>query len=365
MFQAWRGSHLLFRPCQITNYRPSLFSLRPDSIFAKRIQLTTVNSKLNVCSTTAKASRPQTLSWSGRFKIQMPLVWSRLGLGLALIQGKLPQFGQLPLITRRFFNRLASRRQKGTLSQFKRSPRRFFNRYLDENTVLYGIIGVNTAGNVTFANWPASLITYALIHFSVFGLWQYAMMRYNRGDSSWLSFMERNFYCSWNGVEDGKWWTILSSTFSHNTLIHFGLNMFVFWNFGPIAISIIGAPQFLLFYLGAGIASSAAHLVYSRYIQPALRKRPIPRFFGRPIYSNSHGASGAIYAATLLYALSYPWSRITLFFFFDVPAIAGVGLFVAYDLYLAYGGNHGRVDSAGHLGGALYGALYWLLRIRR
>jgi membrane associated rhomboid family serine protease len=55
---------------------------------------------------------------------------------------------------------------------------------------------------------------------------------------------------------------------------------------------------------------------------------------------------------------------VNIFLFIQVPAIVGIGGFVAYDVYMASTGQQGKVDSAGHVGGALFGVLYWLLRVR-
>ncbi|TPX55804.1 hypothetical protein PhCBS80983_g05017 [Powellomyces hirtus] len=50
--------------------------------------------------------------------------------------------------------------------------------------------------------------------------------------------------------------------------------------------------------------------------------------------------------------------------FIPVPAMVGIGGFVLYDIYRSYTGTSGRVDSAGHIGGAVAGLAYWYLKIR-
>ncbi|KAJ3406794.1 hypothetical protein HDV05_005829 [Chytridiales sp. JEL 0842] len=175
---------------------------------------------------------------------------------------------------------------------------------------------------------------------AVFLAWQYAFMKQGQGDYSLLQWMEKNFYSSWNTMLDGRLWTMVTCAFSHNTLPHFALNMFVLHSFGQAAIYILGAPEFLLFYLAAGAASSAAHLIYSRFIEPEIRKRPT--WFPKHIYTQSHGASGAISASTLLYALTYPWSTVNVFIFIKLPAIVAIGGFVAYDIYMASTGKQGK-----------------------
>ena len=50
--------------------------------------------------------------------------------------------------------------------------------------------------------------------------------------------------------------------------------------------------------------------------------------------------------------------------FVPMPAIAAVGLFVSYDLYMALTNPQRKIASAGHLGGAAFGLWYYLARIR-
>lgn len=70
--------------------------------------------------------------------------------------------------------------------------------YFDRNPsyLIYLIIGICTA---------------------VFLAWQYAQQSWQKfGDRSLANFMANNFLCSWDGVMAGRWWTLLTSTFSHN-----------------------------------------------------------------------------------------------------------------------------------------------------
>ncbi|KAI8851850.1 hypothetical protein BC829DRAFT_431025 [Chytridium lagenaria] len=217
-------------------------------------------------------------------------------------------------------------RGRMTLSQFKRSPMRLLNRYMDEGTVLWGLIGANTL---------------------VFAGWTWAQMQADHGKPQWRWFMEDNFYSSWQSVREGRFWTMFTSCFSHNTLLHFGLNMFVLHSFGPAAMSIIGPRNFILFYLAAGASASIAHMLYAQVIRPRIdRANGIPGWRSHNP-ARSHGSSGSIAAATLLFALTYPKHPITLFFFIPVPALVGIGGFLCYDIYMASSGRQGMVDSGG------------------
>ncbi|KAJ1551857.1 hypothetical protein HK405_013660 [Cladochytrium tenue] len=96
---------------------------------------------------------------------------------------------------------------------------------------------------------------------------------------------------------------------------------------------------------------------------PPPRAWPVAATGGPP----AHGASGAVLASTLVFALAVPQARVALFFVAELPARAAVAGLVLYDVYMAatssrHGG--GSVDHAGHLGGALFGWAYWMLRLR-
>lgn len=67
---------------------------------------------------------------------------------------------------------------------------------------------------------------------------------------------------------------------------------------------------------------------------------------------------------TMLYAFLRPFEPVLLFFIIPMPVIGAVGAFVAYDLYRAVTHQQGNIGSAGHIGGAIAGTLYYFLKIR-
>ncbi|KAI8924431.1 hypothetical protein BC831DRAFT_465630 [Entophlyctis helioformis] len=236
--------------------------------------------------------------------------------------------------------------------------RRFWDN-IDPNHVVYGLIGINVA---------------------VFLVWAYAQgMNRSKGDRSYLTWMYDNFTTSYDGViNKGRYWTMLTSSFSHQEIFHLGLNMFVLHSFAGSVIEAIGVRHFLVLYILAGLASSAASLYaqsfrykeYERQVQ-AIKQRysdlwaySLPPAI--PPFTSTHslGASGSLSGMTLTFAAMFPTSTI-LVLFVPMPAWVAVGGFVAYDLYRSMTGTSGRIDTAGHLGGAAMGLAYWYLRIRR
>jgi membrane associated rhomboid family serine protease len=65
------------------------------------------------------------------------------------------------------------------------------------------------------------------------------------------------------GVAHGDWWRMVTSMFLHGSYLHIALNMYSLYYVGSILEIQIGRLQFLLLYLGAGMAGSAGALVWS------------------------------------------------------------------------------------------------------
>ncbi|KAI1287152.1 hypothetical protein EDD11_010523 [Mortierella claussenii] len=124
----------------------------------------------------------------------------------------------------------------------------------------------------------------------------------------------------------------------------------------------LGARKFMAVYLGSAIAASLSSVGYYEYMEPYLRKvqnKPISH-----VQHVSMGASGAIMGITTAFACVHPFSQYSLFFVINMPAAALIGLFGVYELYNVLAVNTGRFDSAGHLGGGLFGAAYYLVKLR-
>jgi rhomboid-like protein len=167
-------------------------------------------------------------------------------------------------------------------------------------------------------------------------------------------FMIDNFLVSWNALLAGRIWTLLTAVFSHQGLLHLFLNLYVLASFGPIVARVLGPWRFLRFYLTAGIISSLSHALISAFI---LNQPDLPAL----------GASGAISGIILLFSFVFPREKILIFGLIPMPAIFGALVFVGLDLWglvaQAEGGGL-PIGHGAHLGGALTGALYFLIVVR-
>jgi membrane associated rhomboid family serine protease len=185
------------------------------------------------------------------------------------------------------------------------------------------------------------------INVAVFVAWLYP-------NPTVASFILNNFLVSWSYLLDGRFWTLLTSVFSHNMFWHIFINMFVLFNFGPIVEDVLGTRNFLKFYLLAGIFSSLCHALVSAFI---LGEPDIPAL----------GASGAISGLILIFSLLFPREKILVMGLIPVPAIFGAFAFIGLDVWglIAQANGGGLpIGHGAHLGGALAGITYFVFYIR-
>lgn len=164
-----------------------------------------------------------------------------------------------------------------------------------------------------------------------------------------VEFMIQNFLVSWTGLSEGRYWTLLTSAFSHNMFWHIFINMFVLQNFGSVLEQLIGSKAFLKFYLVAAVFSSFCHAFVSAWI---LHEPDIPAL----------GASGAVSGLILVFSLVFPKEKILVLGLIPVPAIFGALLFIGLDVWglIAQAGGGGLpIGHGAHLGGALAGIIYF------
>ena len=144
------------------------------------------------------------------------------------------------------------------------------------------------------------------------------------------------------------WLTLLTCTFLHGGWLHFLGNMLFLWIFGDNVEDRLGRLGFLGFYLGCGVAASAAHLLISP-------DSPVPTI----------GASGAIAGVMGAYMLLYPRSKVQMLiiwgFFIDVVVLPAPW-FLGYWFVLQFiqgtmtlGNSGGGVAFWAHIGGFIAG----------
>ncbi len=153
--------------------------------------------------------------------------------------------------------------------------------------------------------------------------------------------------------------TLFTHVFLHGNWVHLLSNMLGLWLFGPHVEEALGRLEFLLFYVGGGVAAGLLHVMLAS--TPLLAGAA-----GVPLV----GASGAIFAILGLFAVRYWRAQVRVLLLFSVPAVWAVGLFAAYQVFLGVssfsdGGRSDTVANWAHVGGFLYGLVIAIpLRMR-
>lgn len=204
----------------------------------------------------------------------------------------------------------------------------------------------------------------------VFGLWTVASAR--RGGAMWR-WMTTNFV---HRPSANRMRTMLTSVFSHQTLLHYVFNNVALWSIGGSALMVAAhrstnsaenipeaspTPQFLAFFVTAGLfAATVSHLVAGIRFKRISLRHGIDVARATVGRHASLGSSGAVYAALVMSACAFPDAKLGIIFlpFVSVPIGVGLAGIVAVDVAGVLF-RWKMFDHWAHLGGAAFGALYW------
>jgi len=145
------------------------------------------------------------------------------------------------------------------------------------------------------------------------------------------------------------YWQVLSYMFVHGGFGHLFFNMFGLFMFGTPVERRIGSKEFLLFYLLTGVLSGVFSLI--SYL-----------LAGKNIILV--GASGAIYAVLLAFAVLYPSARVFIFGIIPIRAPVLVIGYTVLEIFNQITGSSQGVAHLTHLAGFGFAYLYFILRLR-
>jgi membrane associated rhomboid family serine protease len=145
---------------------------------------------------------------------------------------------------------------------------------------------------------------------------------------------------------DGQVWRLLTCAFLHTPFspFHILFNMLFLWLLGREIEEIYGSREFAAFYLLAALLASFGYL--ATVWAGVIGKAPML------------GASGAVTAVLVVYAMHFPNRMFLLFLIIPVPAWVFVVFNVAKDLFGVLGAGGAAVAFTAHLSGAAFGLLY-------
>jgi membrane associated rhomboid family serine protease len=160
-------------------------------------------------------------------------------------------------------------------------------------------------------------------------------------------------------VTHGMIWQVVTYSFFHAGLFHVLFNMLSLWMFGATLESEWGSKQFLELYFTGAVGAALSTIVVAY-----LGATPWFDFLGIGPSTATIGASGAIYAVMVAFALTHGEQEFMMFplpFTIRAKYLVGILLFISLaGTFEGFGaGSRGQsVAYIAHLGGALFGWFY-------
>lgn len=142
-------------------------------------------------------------------------------------------------------------------------------------------------------------------------------------------------------------WRLFTYLFLHAGLLHIIINMYVLWMFGPEIERGMGSSQFLFYYLFTGIGGGLFPLILSNPVTPIV------------------GASASIFGLLVAFGIMFPDAIITLI----IPPVSMKAkhfvIVIGVIAFLILLSGPTRIAWDAHLGGMLFGYLYFRYGIKR
>lgn len=153
-------------------------------------------------------------------------------------------------------------------------------------------------------------------------------------------------------LEKAYLWQVVSYMFLHGSLLHLVLNMYALFLFGIAIEQAWGSRRFLFYYFFTGIGAGLSILLINSLMG------------GASYYGPTIGASGAVFGILLAFGMLFPDVELIMFFFLPVPIKAKymVMLYGGIEvLSLVFTRGQGNISHIGHIGGLVFGLLYFLI----
>ncbi|GAB1734800.1 hypothetical protein NU195Hw_g1928t1 [Hortaea werneckii] len=275
-------------------------------------------------------------------------------------------------------------------------PQRLLNRTYYQKTYFYPPPPPPTPSTATnLTNW-----TLIGLNTAIFALWQYAAHQpptpshhHLRHEKTPLTpeTLTAHTTLSWPNLHAGRYWTLLTSAFSHQDPVHFLFNMLSLRAFATILTRIPGLRPIHLIFLATGSALAGSlgflyHDSHRRRQLPAQRgeggnligrtvegtNRQISRGIpgagaarGIEIHRSALGASGIVLGFGAAATCLAPFTRMAVMFLpVPVPLWVLTSVYAAVDTYFLDDPRSPVAHSA-HLGGAVFGGVFYLVVLRR
>jgi len=200
------------------------------------------------------------------------------------------------------------------------------------------------------------LYTLMGVNVGVFAYAVYVKAMASQGQQLPLIKFLQNMTLNADEFRSGRYWILLTSCFTHLDFGHVFSNMFTVYFLGRFLAQapIVTPGRFLNIALGSGVAGSLGFLVNRwQKTQGSGQRDPV----------RGVGFSGAVMGISTVAACLAPTAKVHLYGIVPLPLWALVAGYAVYDGYYL-NSNDTRIGHAGHLGGLVFGGVYYLLRLR-
>lgn len=182
-----------------------------------------------------------------------------------------------------------------------------------------------------------------------------------------LQDMDRHWTASLRNLGEGRWYTLVTSAFSHADPMHLAANV---WGLVQVYRMMrflgAGAPRVVALGLGSAVAGNAAYL-WDRATRPEAWERAIPGFGSSAIITGMATAAAVALpylpmGIPFVAGITFPLRNVML----TITAVDAVGLLWDRSQRGRGPGERGsQVGYAAHLGGTVFGAVFSAVFLRR
>ncbi|HOJ20639.1 MAG TPA: rhomboid family intramembrane serine protease [Armatimonadota bacterium] len=149
--------------------------------------------------------------------------------------------------------------------------------------------------------------------------------------------------------------TLFSSMLLHASALHLLVNVTYLWLFGCLVEDVLGRVEYMLFYLGSGMAGGLLYVVVVQKVLPAVAATPLVT------PEPAVGASGAVAGILGLFAIRFYRAKIKMLLLVPIaiPALPAIGFWVGIQGACAVSSLSTGVNTGcwAHLGGFAFGIL--------
>lgn len=204
----------------------------------------------------------------------------------------------------------------------------------------------------------------------------------NKNDTRLLDLLNKHAAYSLDNIREGRYYTMITSSFMHYSPIHLFCNMYGLYQLGTLMTAYFGPAQFVAIWIGGSLACDGAQL-YVDYAKDQAAKaftqvrsasggmsniwRPNRNADVQALETHAVGigASGSILSMLTVFVSMMPKEKIMLW---PIPIpmrawVAALG-FAAGSAYCLKENYLPVIGHAGHLGGMGFGLAYWFVKLR-